>query len=150
MVRRSTFNRGGESSILSSSTKARVLPASSSGLGSLTFNQRTGVRFYSPVPIARTASVRNARFSICPVRPMDQDRTLRNVQIRVRVLSGIPSFAEWWPSGKGASLSMRTRWIRLPSTSPNFDDVGKLAKPPHSQSGDRGFESLRRRHLTGE
>ena len=31
MVRRSTFNRGGESSILSSSTNEIVLPASSSG-----------------------------------------------------------------------------------------------------------------------
>ena len=41
-----------------------------------------------------------------------------NVQIRVRVPSGIPEFVEWWPSGKGTSLSMRTRWVRLPSTSP--------------------------------
>jgi hypothetical protein len=48
MVKRSTFNRGGESSILSSPTK--VSPASSSGPGSLTFNQQTGVQFSSPVP----------------------------------------------------------------------------------------------------
>ena len=36
-------------------------------------------------------------------------------------------FKEWWPSGKGTSLSMRIRWVRLPSTLPEFDDVGKLA-----------------------
>ena len=46
-----------------------------------------------------------------------------NVQIRVRVPSGIPKFTEWWPSGKGTSLSMRTRWVRLPSTSPSIDAV---------------------------
>src|SRR5207302_181819 len=48
MVKRSTFNRDGESSILSGPTK--VLPVSSSGLGWLTFNQQTGVQFSSPVP----------------------------------------------------------------------------------------------------
>ena len=48
MVKRSTFNRDGESSILSGPTK--VLPVSSSGPGSLTFNQQTGVQFSSPVP----------------------------------------------------------------------------------------------------
>jgi hypothetical protein len=50
MVKRSTFNRDGESSILSGPTK--VLPVSSSGLGSLTFTQQTGVQFSSPVPSA--------------------------------------------------------------------------------------------------
>jgi|SRR5580704_704309 hypothetical protein len=46
MVRRSTFNRDGESSILSSSTKICRRPILLAG-------------------------------AICPVRPMDQDRTLR-------------------------------------------------------------------------
>src|SRR5258708_16875599 len=62
MVKRSTFNRDGESSILSGPTK--VLPVSSSGLGSLTFNQQTGVRFSSPVPYV-------------PFVQWIQDRTLR-------------------------------------------------------------------------
>ena len=48
MVKRSTFNRDGESSILSGPTK--VSPASSSGPGRLTFNQQRGVQFSSPVP----------------------------------------------------------------------------------------------------
>ena len=48
MVKHSIFNRDGESSILSGPTK--VSPASSSGPGSLTFNQQTGVQFSSPVP----------------------------------------------------------------------------------------------------
>src|ERR1700736_3128093 len=75
MVKHSIFNRDGESSILSGPTK--VSPASSSGPGSLTFNQQTGVQFSSPVP--------------CPVRPMDQDRTLRTFRFGFESRAGYQS-----------------------------------------------------------
>src|SRR5258706_11578235 len=99
MVKRSTFNRDGESSILSGPTK--VLPVSSSGLGWLTFNQQTGVQFSSPVP----------QVSKCPVRSMDKDRTLRTFRFGFDSRAGYQKFVskEWWPSGTGTSLSKRTR-----------------------------------------
>ena len=36
----------------------------------------------------------------------------------VQFHSRVP-ITKWWPSGKGTSLSMRTRWVQLPSTSPS-------------------------------
>ena len=53
----------------------------------------------------------------CPVRPMDQDRTLRTFRFGFESRAGYQAL-KWWPSGTGPSLSMRIRWVRLPSTSP--------------------------------
>ena len=89
---------------------------------------------FSPVPprfcrrrlVARIADFQSADGSsillagtICPVRPMDQDRTLRTFRFGFESRAGY-RVVKWWPSGKGTSLSMRTRWVRLPSTSPRF------------------------------
>ena len=61
MVRRSTFNRDGESSILSSSTR---------------ICRRRLVDRIADFQLADGSSILLAG-TICPVRPMDQDRTLR-------------------------------------------------------------------------
>src|SRR5262245_474300 len=56
-------------------------------------------------------------------RSSNQDRTLRTLRF------GFPSgdqASKWWPSVKGASLSRRTRWVRLA-----YAD---------SRAGDRGFD----------
>jgi hypothetical protein len=37
---------------------------------------------------------------------------------RTSIDEGALAQIETWPSGKGTSLSMKTRWVRLPSTSP--------------------------------
>src|SRR5438094_2819494 len=110
---------------------------------------------FSPVPptkqfrrrrlVARIADLQSAdgssillAGSISPVRPMDQDRTLRTFRFGFESRAGY-QVVKWWPSGKGTSLSMRTR---LGSTPIHF--ANRLAiyaswlKPPDSQSGDRG------------
>ena len=103
MVKRSTFNRDGESSILSGPTKV----------------------FAGVVQWPRIADFQSADGSsillagtICPVRPMDQDRTLRTFRFGFESRAGY-QVVKRWPSGKGTSLSMRIRWVRLPSTSPS-------------------------------
>ena len=92
---------------------------------------------FSPVPptkqfrrrrlVARIADLQSADGSsillagaMCPVRPMDQDRTLRTFRFGFESRAGY-QVVKWWPSGKGTSLSMRIRWVRLPSTSPIID-----------------------------
>ena len=97
---------------------------------------------FSPVPptkqfrrrrlVARIADLQSADGSsillagaMCPVRPMDQDRTLRTFRFGFESRAGY-QVVKWWPSGKGTSLSMRTRWVRLPSTSPTCRGVAKL------------------------
>ena len=132
MVKRSTFNRDGESSILSGPTK--VLPVSSSGLGWLTFNQQTGVQFSSPVPsVPFVQWIRIERYE----RSDSGSTPERDTKVCFKFLVT----KEWWPSGTGTSLSMRTRWVRLPSTSPS-----STSKAGWIWSGDRvGLKSQRDR-----
>ena len=93
MVRRSTFNRDGESSILSSSTNVTIC-------------RRRLVARIADLQSADGSSILLAG-AMCPVRPMDQDRTLRTFRF------GFESRAGYQVYGvvKGTSLSMRTTWV---------------------------------------
>ena len=134
MVRRSTFNRDGESSILSSSTNETICRRRLEWLGSLTFNQRTGVRFSSPAPnVPFVQWIRTERYERSDSGSSPERDT---------------KFTEWWPSGKGTSLSMRTRWVRLPSTSPRTNGVRLRASSPTSRGVAK--PGLKRSALTRE
>src|SRR5712692_10304879 len=120
---------------------------------------------FSPVPprfcrrrlVARIADFQSVDGSsillagaMCPVRPMDQDRTLRTFRFGFESRAGYQIFgvvAERQrhltvyedqvgstPIHFAKSLTMSASWL----------------KPPDSQSGDRGFESRHRRQYGGE
>src|SRR5882724_9990700 len=124
------------------------------------------VRF-SPVPptkrfcrrrlVARIADLQSADGSSillagtrCPVRPMDQDRTLRTFRFGFESRAGYHIFGV---------VAERQRHLtvyedQVGSTPIHFANsltmLASWLKPPDSQSGDRGFESRHRRQYVGE
>src|SRR5260221_13216378 len=123
--------------VRSSPVPPKFLPVSSSGLGWLTFNQQTGVQFSSPVPCVPSVPfvqwIRIERYE----RSDSGSTPERDTKVWFEVFVT----KEWWPSGTGHSLSMRTRWVRLPSTSPS-----STSKAGWIWSGDRvGLKSQRDR-----